>query len=129
MLANSLLAEGYAATDRDAEFYDYKSFAGSRVVQLDGGRVWLKVRHGLQIGDVEGATDRDIERSLRSVELLAHRLGAHRIALHAAHDSHLGRVLGRSWPSAASVSVVYRNACSAIPANRLRFSLGDLDNF
>src|SRR5207247_89319 len=47
VLRNSLLAEGFAGVERDEAFYAYKAaFAGSRVVELDGGRVWLSVRHG-----------------------------------------------------------------------------------
>lgn len=128
-LANSLVGEGFAGTDRTAAFYAYKAFAGSRVLQLDGGRVWLKVRHGVQIGDIEAHTEREIERTMRSLATLAARVGAHRLALHAATDSGVGRFLANRWRSATSVSVVYRDAGSAIPAERLRFSLGDLDNF
>jgi GNAT superfamily N-acetyltransferase len=126
---NSLIREGFAATRRDRSFYAYKAFAGSRVVQLAGGRVWMKIRHGIQIGDIEAESPRDIERTVRALETLALRLGTHQIALHTANNTRLERFLESRYAHGPSVSLVYRNVCSEIPVDQLRFSLGDLDNF
>ena len=121
--------DGFAATDRDDAFFAYKSFAGSRVLELDRGRVWLKVRHGIQVGDIGAESDADMEACVRSLERLAARVGVHRVVLHASRGTRADEFFAKRYSGTPSVSVVYRNACSEIPPERLRFTLGDLDNF
>jgi hypothetical protein len=128
-LRNSLAREGFAATDRDKAFFAYKLFAGSRVLELERGRVWLKVRHGIQVGDIDAESEADMEACVRSLERLAVRLGVHRIVLHASRGTQGEQFFTKRYTQAPSVSVVYRNAVSEIPPERLRFTLGDLDNF
>jgi hypothetical protein len=129
IMPNSLVREGWAATERDAAFYGYKTFAGSRVLELDGGRVWLKVRHGFQIGDIEATTPAALERTMNAVEGLAARIGVHQIALHASAGTRCDQFFAGRYPQAPSVAVVHRDVRSKIPPERLRFTLGDLDNF
>ena len=77
-LASSVLAEGFAGVDRDRAFFDYKTaFGGSRVVNLEGARVWLAVRHGALVGDMSAASDVELGRGLDALQRLARRLGAH----------------------------------------------------
>jgi ribosomal protein S18 acetylase RimI-like enzyme len=128
-LRNSLVREGFAGTERDDAFFAYKSFAGSRVLQLDRGRVWLKIRHGIQVGDIDAESDADMDACVRSLERLATRLGVHRIVLHASHGTRTERFFANRYSRTPSVSVIHRNVSSEIPPERLRFTLGDLDNF
>jgi Acetyltransferase (GNAT) domain len=60
--ANSFLAEGFAGTDRDARFFNYKNLLGNQVLAVEGGRVWVKIRRGLIVGDMEAAAETEIER-------------------------------------------------------------------
>jgi hypothetical protein len=129
VLGNSLLAEGFAGTQRDRAFHAYKSFAGSRVLEVDGGRVWLKLRHGIQVADVEAASDAGLATTAAALERLAGRLGAHRIVLLAPQGTRISRCFAGRFRPHPSVAVVYRNLRSGIPVERLRFTLGDLDNF
>jgi hypothetical protein len=129
VLDNSLLSEGFAATDRDRAFYGYKSFAGSRVLAVDGGRVWLKVNRGLQVGDFEASSEAEMEKSVQVLERLAVRLGVHQILFQASKDTRFSRFFARRFRPYPCVTVVYRNLRSQIPAEKLRFTFGDLDNF
>jgi hypothetical protein len=128
-LANSLVADGFAGIDRDAAFHAYKAaFGGSRIVALPGGRVWLKVSRGLLLGDLEARSDADLERTLAALERLGARVGAHRILFQASRDTRFSFLARRARPE-RGLAVVYRNLSSSIPAPRLRFTFGDLDNF
>jgi hypothetical protein len=130
VLQNSLLADGFAATDRTAAFHAYKSFAGNRVIAVDGGRVWLNVKRGLLVGDLEAVSEADMRKTACSLERLAARLGVHQIAFQASTDTRFSRgIFELRSPATPMLAVVYRNLGSEIPHEKLRFTFGDLDNF
>jgi len=129
VLDNSLLLEGFAATCRDRAFYEYKKFAGNRVLAVDGGRVWLKVRRGLFVGDMEALSGEDMERTVQALEGIAVRLGIDQILIQPSKDTRLSRFFADRFPPHPSLAVVYQNLRSQIPAEKLRFTLGDHDNF
>jgi GNAT superfamily N-acetyltransferase len=129
LLENSLLSEGFAATHRGRAFHAYKSFDGSRVLAIDGGRVWLKVRRGLLVGDLEASSQADMEKGTRVLEGLAHRLGTHQILFQSSKGTRFSRFFAERYGTFPCLTVVYRNLRSQIPAERLRFTFGDLDNF
>lgn len=127
---SSVLAEGFAGVDRDREFLAYKaSFGGSHVLNLDGVRVWLSVRHGVLVGDVEAPSDAELARGLDALTRLARRLGVHRLLFQASGDLRLARVLATRLPEAGTRPVAYLDIRSRIPPDALRFTLGDIDTF
>jgi hypothetical protein len=103
--------------------------AGSRVVGLDGGRVWLSVRHGLFVGDLEASSQEDAEKTIRALKRLAARLGVHQIVFQASEDTRFSSLLANAFRSFPGMPVIYQNIRSEIPSERLRFSFGDFDNF
>jgi len=130
VLENSLLLEGFAGTDRDGAFHEYKSsFAGSRVLALDGGRVWLNVRHGLLVGGLEASSEADLDKTVRALKRLARRLGVHQILFQASKDTRFSPFLADRFRTLPGMPVIYRNLRSQIPSEKLRFTFGDLDNF
>jgi GNAT superfamily N-acetyltransferase len=131
VLDNSLLSEGFAATHRDRTFLNYKeSFDGCRVLTLNGGRTWLKVRRGLMVGDLEASSEADMEKTIRALRRVAVRLGIHQIRFRSSKGTRFSRFFAdRFRPVVPGLTVVYKNLRSQIPAENLRFTLGDLDNF
>ena len=130
VLENTLLRDGFAGTERDRAFYEYKSsFAGSRVVSLGGGRVWLAVRRGLLVGDFEAASSADLERTVRELIELARRLGAHQIVFQASKLTRFSELLPGRFHRSPGLPLIHKNLRSAIPHEKLRFTFGDLDNF
>jgi predicted N-acetyltransferase YhbS len=129
-LASTVLAEGHAGVDRDRAFFDYKeAFGGSRVVNLDGARVWLTVRHGLQVGDMDADTDEELGRGLDALTRLARRLGVHRLLFQAAPDIRLSRFLATRLPQTRTRHISCFDLSSKIPSHSLRFTFGDIDTF
>jgi len=130
VLENSVLLEGFAGTDRDRAFHAYKSsFAGSRVLAIDGGRVWLNLRHGLLVGDLEALSEADLDRTAHALERLARRLGVHQILFQASKDTRFSPFFANRFRTLPGMPVIYRNLRSQIPREKLRFTFGDLDNF
>jgi GNAT superfamily N-acetyltransferase len=130
VLASSVLAEGYAGVERDRAFFDYKeTFGGSRVLTLDEASIWLAVRHGLLVGDMTAPSDRALGRGLDQLEHLARRLGVHRILVQASGDIRLSRYLATRRPEARRRRASYFDLGTKLPADALRFTLGDLDTF
>jgi hypothetical protein len=130
VLENSLVREGFAGIDRNGSFYAYKaSFAGSRVVALDGGRAWLKVRHGLLLGDLEASSGADLATTTRELERLARRLGVHQIVFQASKDTRFSASLVSPFRAVPGMPAIYRDLNSRIPSEKLRYTFGDFDNF
>ena len=129
VLENSLVAEGFAASHHSREFLDYKSFAGNRVLAIDGERAWLKVRRGLLVGDIEATTGPGIDRTLGALERIAVRSGIDAIVFQSSHDTRFTRFFPPRYRAAPCFKVVYQDIDSRIPPESLRFSFGDLDNF
>ncbi len=129
-LQNSLIRDGFAGVDHDDSFLAYKrSFAGSRVVALDGGRVWLNVRHGVLVGDMEAASADDFAATTSALERLARRLGAHQVLFQASEDTRFTAGLAEAFTGSRGMPVIYRDIASQIPSDMIRFSFGDFDNF
>lgn len=127
--ANSFLAEGLAGTDRDARFFDYKKLLGNQVLTVEGGRVWVKIKHGLIVGDMEAATETEIEKTMRALERLAARSGIHQVVFQLSKGTRFSRFFERRVQARPGLNVIYRNLRSQILPEKLRFTLGDLDNF
>ncbi len=129
ILENSLLSEGFAATHRDHAFHDYKLFAGSRVLAVDGGRVWLKIRRGFMVGDLEASSEAEMEKTTRMLQRLAVRLGIHQILFQSSKGTRFSRFFADRFQPFPCLTVIYRNLHSQIPPEKLRFTFGDQDNF
>ena len=129
-LASTVLAQGHAGVERDRAFFDYKeAFGGSRILSLADARVWLTVRHGLLVGDMDAGSDAELDRGLDALARLARRLGAHRILFQASPDIRLSRHLSTRLPQARTRHISCFDLSSKIPAGALRFTFGDIDTF
>ena len=130
VLPNSLGGDGFAAIDRDNAFHTYKrAFGGSRVVATDGGRAWVKIHHGILIGDLEATSDGDLEETVRSLERLAVRLGIAQIVFQASKDTRFASFFAGRSAAVRELPVIHRDLGSGIPKEKLRYTFGDLDNF
>src|SRR5262249_37854272 len=130
VLQNSLLAEGFAGVNRDAAFHQYKTtFTRCRVVEVDNGRVWIGVGHGLAVGDFDGLTEASLMAEGAALRSLARRLRPHHVIFQASKDTRFDRYLASLFRMTPGMPVIYRRLSSEIPSERLRFSFADLDNF
>jgi hypothetical protein len=129
VLENSLLSEELAASHRDQAFHSYKAPLGNRVLAVDGGRVWLKVRRGFHVGDVEAESEADMERTIQGLQHLAGRLGIHQIVFQSSKDTRFTRFFESRSPTLPCLTVIYKNLRSQMPPEKLRFTFGDQDNF
>ncbi|NNU33987.1 hypothetical protein HK413_07145 [Mucilaginibacter sp. S1162] len=50
---NSVLADSYNGVFRNDKYFKYKSYSPTRVIEIDGTLIWIKLQNGLQIGDIE----------------------------------------------------------------------------
>src|SRR5581483_8076855 len=130
VLGNSLLADGFAAVDRDPALHRYKErFAGSSVLAVPGGRIWARRGGALYLGDLEAATEADATRCADSLHWLARRLGIARVVFQASRETRFTTLLRARFRQGPGLAVVYHDLSSEIPHERLRFTFGDLDNF
>jgi hypothetical protein len=129
-MKNSLTSEGFGCVERNAAFYAYKSaFAGSRVLSVDGGLVWLRLGGQLFLGDIEARDEPDLERTLQAVRRLATRLGTTPVVFQTSRGTRLDAYLSGRWNRLPGLPIIHRNIDSQIPVEKLKFTFGDLDNF
>jgi hypothetical protein len=129
VLANSFLAEGFAGTDRDAPFFDYKKLLGNQVLAVEGGRAWVKIRRGLFVGDMEAAAQTEIEKTTQALERIAARFGIHQVLFLLSNGTRFSPFFEGRVQVRPRLNFVHRNVRSQILPEKLRFTCGDLDNF
>jgi hypothetical protein len=130
VLENSLVAEGFAAVERDSAFFAYKAgFTGSRIVALRGRRAWLRASNGFLVGDLEPQDASGLHTVAGDLERLARRLGIHQIVFQASRGTRFSALLDAGFTESPGLPVIHRDIRSQIPPGELRYSFGDFDNF
>ena len=71
----------------------------------------------------------EIEETMRALQRLAARFGIHQVLFQLSKGTRFSRFFEGRVPVRPGLNFVYRNLRSQIPPEKLRFTLGDLDNF
>ena len=99
------------------------------MLAVEGGRAWVKIRRGLIIGDMEARAQTEIEKTMRALRRLAARFGIHQVVFQLSDGTRFSRFFEGRVQARPALNAIYRNLRSRIPPEKLRFTLGDLDNF
>lgn len=116
---------------RDRAFYRYKKYSANVVVQLENGKVWLKIKGALFIGDIELAPTGDFSILLTEIRRLAVRLGVRKIVFLSSTKLALTQQFSKHFApktgNAVGVKLLQPNL--NLNLNQLQFTLGDYDTF
>ena len=65
-----MMPENVVTVDRNKNYYHYKSFFGSFVIELEGCLFWIKIQNGLQLGDVEATSEEQFKKGIQKLKQL-----------------------------------------------------------
>lgn len=124
------LKENCVSVNRNQEYYSYKSFGNNFSIKINDTLFWIKIQHGLLVGDVEMTSEKNFELALKKLKQIAFRIGVTEIIIQASPNTLLAELLkSRADKQFESWKVGYKNFNSDFPLENLKFTFGDLDTF
>jgi len=116
---------------RDDAFYSYKKYSPNYVVQLKNGKVWLKVKGVIFIGDLELNPSGDFQELLNELKKLAFQLGIRKIIFLASSNFPIVQQFAKHFTakSGNGIGVKRLQKQEKIDLHQLQFTLGDYDTF
>ena len=125
----SVAGDGFGGSLRDAAFFEYKQFTPNFILELEGKQVWISLRSGLWVGDLEIMSQTEFARVLERLKTLAGQLGLKEVVFQFSPNTHFDRILSKNSSPTPTWIAGYKNYSSDFELDRLRFSFGDLDTF
>jgi hypothetical protein len=127
-VANSVLADNHDGVFRDNNYFKYKSYSATQVIQIEQSTLWIKLRNGLVIGDISGIAD-NFDRTMLKLNRLAGRLGVQQIHFHASPNTPLHALFAERYQAIASYPVIFKDLGAGIPTENIKFTFADIDIF
>jgi Acetyltransferase (GNAT) domain len=127
-LGNAFLDEGFGGIWRDERYQLYRGYSPSRVIQAGAARVWIRVRGGLVVGDLQ-VGEACFAGTLEVLRDLARRAGLAGISFIVSPGTAVHRLFAAEYTSEPSFPVLFQDLGSSIPLEEIRFSYSDIDIF
>lgn len=127
-LGNAFAAEGFGGICRDERYLLYRTYSASRVIRIGSARVWMRVRGGLVIGDMQ-VNDADFESTIESLRDLARMAGLSGISFIVSAGTAIHGLFAAEYAPEPSFPVLFQDLGSPIPLEEIRFSYSDIDIF
>lgn len=126
---SSIHFDKYGSTNKDKDFYLYKSYTTNYLIMLNNVKVWIKPLGGLLIGDMETTNEKSFFKTIHELKKLACSLGLNKLVFQASPETTLYQMLSKKYEANNSWLIAYKNFNSNFPLDKLQFTYGDLDTF
>ncbi len=127
-LGNAFTEEGFGGICRDERYLLYRTYSPSRVIRVGSVRVWMKVRGGLVIGDLQ-VGEGDFVSTIGVLRELARRAGLSGISFIVSPGTAVHRQFAAAYTPEPSFPVLFQDLGATIPMGEIRFSYSDIDIF
>jgi len=127
-IENSVFKDQYAGVNRNSNYLNYRSYHDTRVIKIGKVYLWVKIRDGLIIGDIDCDAN-DFDDMMQQLHKLALRLGVHRIQFHTSHQTQLASLFAERYESVPSFYVLFKDLGSDIPLDKIKFTYADTELF
>jgi Acetyltransferase (GNAT) domain len=127
-LGNGFTEEGFAGIWRDERYLLYRTYSPSRVIRIGAARVWMRVRGGLVIGDLQ-VGEADFRETLEKLRGLARRAGLSGISFIVSVGTAVHKLFAAEYTAEPSFPVLFQDLGATIPLEEIRFSYSDIDIF
>ena len=127
--AHSLAGCDYVTTVRNQNYFDYKVFGGSILINMNGIKIWLKLNGSIFIGDMDNISASELKRLMPLIIDKAKKCGASNIYFQTHAGSQIDNSFATHYPRFTSWKILYHNLCSALPLEKIGVTFGDLDSF
>ncbi len=124
------ITENAVTVYRNAVYYNYKAFSGNFTITLNSCLFWIKIKNGLEIGDIETSSEENFHKAMESLKRICKKAGISEITFQTSPGT-----LQNDWMKNQKSShfkswlVGYKNLSSKFPLEKLKFTLGDVDVF
>jgi len=125
---NGLFKEGFAGVNRNAHYMNYKTYNDTQVIKIGDSILWIKIKNGLIVGDVN-CKDGEFDHMMLELKKLALKLGLKNIQFHTSHQTKLSGLLSSRYPAEPSFYVLFKDLGSRIPLDKIKFTYADVDTF
>lgn len=127
-IENSVFGDGFGGVNRNAHYIQYKTYHETQVIRIGQALLWIKIKNGLIIGDINCAED-DFEGMMAGVKKLAFKLGLKEIHFHTSHQTRLSALFSKKYEAIPSFHVLFKDLGSAIQLDKIKFTFADVDTF
>jgi hypothetical protein len=126
---NSVLSEGYAGVQRNAEYLLHKTYSDTEVLMIANVKVWINDKHGLVIGDIEGVDETNFKTVIAELKTAAKKTGKRQIQFHSSPGTSIHKLFSSTYTATPSFPVLFQDFGSPIPVEKIKFTLADIDIF
>lgn len=125
---NSSCANEKLFVEHSEPFIEYKKFYGSRLIKVDGIRMWVNIKGALLVGDIE-ISNHKLDNVLSALKKVAFYLGCSKIVFMASPDTALDIFLRTNLSPKEGLPIGYLDLSSGIDLSLLKFCYADFDTF
>ncbi len=128
-IASSVLADGYAAVCRSAEYLQNKTYNNTIIIAEEDSTIWLNIKHNLLIGDMQGVNESNFGTVIGRLRRIANKLGIKQIQFHCSPGTSLHKLFSLSYKGTPAFPCLFQDFDSPIPPEKVKFTLADMDIF
>jgi hypothetical protein len=128
-IANSALADGFAAVYRDEDYLEYKLYSKTKVIGIGKVKIWISNKHGIMIGDINGLTNANFIATIKTLKWMAKLAGIRQIQFHCSEGAALQQLFSLHYPALPSYPVLFQDFGAAIAPEKIKFNFADIDIF
>ncbi|HKO79674.1 MAG TPA: GNAT family N-acetyltransferase [Chitinophagaceae bacterium] len=121
--------EGFATVYRSKDYFQYKTYSQSQVIRIDNTLIWIKGKHGLMIGDIEGLNEKNFVAVLETLIGVAKKLGVKEIQFHCSPGIRLHSLFSAYCEPSPSYPALFQDFGSPVPPEKIKFTFADIDIF
>ncbi|HWJ90992.1 MAG TPA: hypothetical protein VNR87_07755, partial [Flavisolibacter sp.] len=126
---SSVLLDGFAGLSRHTAYVRYKTFGGSQMIRMGSSTIWINLKNGLRIGDIDGVDEENFPEIIGGLKSFARRLGIKEISFHCSAGTRLHAIFSRHYRAQPSFAALFQDFGSSIVPESVRFTFADLDIF
>lgn len=109
-------------------FFEYKKFYGSKVLKINGIRMWINIKGALLVGDIE-FSDHKTDEILKTLKRIAVYLGCTKVIFMTSPETRLDVLLQTRFTPKKGLPIGYLDLSSGIDISDLKFCYADFDTF
>jgi hypothetical protein len=127
-IENSVFKDEFAGVNRNAHYFNYKTYHDTQVIKIGESLLWIKIKNGFIIGDIN-CRDEDFDNMMAGVRKLVLKLGLKHIQFHTSHQTRLSALFASRYDATPSFYVLFKDLGSRIPLDKIKFTFADVDTF
>ena len=124
----SVINDGFAGIHRDQQYLDYKTYNDTRVIRIGRSLLWIKIKNGLIIGDMNCLAG-DFDDTIFALKKLASKLGLRQIQFQTCKHTGLAALFAKRYMATPAFHVIIKDLGTSIPLDKIKFTFADVDIF